>query len=216
MSPFPRLQQGAVLFVALVFLLVLTVLALAASSSSIMQERMTGGLRNRQLSQIATETTVRGGERHLWKLNFAGQQPFVPCVDAGQWDCVYRSMESTHPVAQRFRTERGYLDPASDGARPYDQTLTDLGGDIVTASVSERPRYIIEQVGVDFPAGFVFVGKQDGVYYGQNGTRAGDRLLYRITARGYGGTNATLTIQESIYSSADLTNTGFNPDLPTP
>ena len=44
--PCPHRQQGAVLFVALVFLVLITLLGLTAASTSILQERMTGGMRN--------------------------------------------------------------------------------------------------------------------------------------------------------------------------
>ena len=45
MSPI-RQQGGAVLFVALVFLILLTLLALTATGTSILQEKMTGNMRN--------------------------------------------------------------------------------------------------------------------------------------------------------------------------
>lgn len=57
----PRDQRGAVLFVALVFLILLTLLALTATSTSILQEKMTGGMRNRQLS------LSRGRKRLAWR-----------------------------------------------------------------------------------------------------------------------------------------------------
>jgi len=59
-------QRGAVLFVALVFLLLLTLLGVTASSTSILQERMTGGMRNAHLAGIGTESGLRGGEVDLW------------------------------------------------------------------------------------------------------------------------------------------------------
>ena len=39
-----RHQHGAVLFVALVFLILITLLALTATGTSILQEKMTGGM----------------------------------------------------------------------------------------------------------------------------------------------------------------------------
>ena len=47
-----RSQRGAALLVSIVFLLLLTMLALSASSRSLLQERMAGGLRNAQQAHI--------------------------------------------------------------------------------------------------------------------------------------------------------------------
>jgi len=59
----PARQRGAVLFVALIFLILLTLLGLAASGNSILQERMTGGVRNRQLALMGAESGARGANR---------------------------------------------------------------------------------------------------------------------------------------------------------
>ena len=59
-------QRGVVLIVALIFLVLLTILALSASGRSLLQERMAGGLRNTSLADMAAETTLRGVEWKLW------------------------------------------------------------------------------------------------------------------------------------------------------
>ncbi|MBS0487131.1 MAG: pilus assembly protein PilX, partial [Proteobacteria bacterium] len=59
-QPSPNRQQGAVLFVALVFLILITLLGLTASGTSILQERMAGGLRNGQMGLMGAETALRG------------------------------------------------------------------------------------------------------------------------------------------------------------
>ncbi len=118
-----RQQRGAVLFVSLIFLILLTLLALTAASTSILQERMTGGMRNRQLSLIGAENGVRGGEAFLWGLSFVGAQPLPPCIDdTGSADCVYRPMPNgtLRASVQAFRTSKTWLVPGSDGARAYD------------------------------------------------------------------------------------------------
>ncbi len=77
----PRAQDGAVLFLAIIFLLLLTLLAVTASSTSIMQERMTGGMRNSQIGLMGSESTLRGGEGFLWALAFDFRQPLPPCLE---------------------------------------------------------------------------------------------------------------------------------------
>ena len=87
-------QRGAVLFVALVFLLLLTLLGVTASSTSILQERMTGGMRNAHLAGIGTESGLRGGEVDLWaaaaRSNTAsGGIAIPPCASSGVQPCRY-------------------------------------------------------------------------------------------------------------------------------
>ncbi|HVJ62548.1 MAG TPA: PilX N-terminal domain-containing pilus assembly protein, partial [Tahibacter sp.] len=53
-----RQQRGAVLFVAMIFLILITVMAVTASWNSVLQERMTGGMRNRQLGMLGAESAL--------------------------------------------------------------------------------------------------------------------------------------------------------------
>ena len=56
-------QQGAVLVVSLLLLLVMTMLALGASSTTRLQERMSAGMRDRDLAFESSEAGLRNGER---------------------------------------------------------------------------------------------------------------------------------------------------------
>ncbi len=57
-----RHQRGVVLVVALIFLLLITVLAISASGTSLLQEKLVGGLRNSQLAEWSAESALRGAE----------------------------------------------------------------------------------------------------------------------------------------------------------
>lgn len=203
-------QRGAVLFLAMVFLVLLSVLALTASSTSIMQERMTGGLRNQQLASMGAESTLRGGEDLLWNISFNnGAQPLPPCVGDDGSDCVFKPMPdgTLQPVVQRFRTSREWLDPSTDGARAYPGDLISLTGAAQTASLASRPRFIVEYLGVKTGP-----FRQGGALNAQaTSGRAGEHALYRITARSQGGTDAVIRVAESYYSAMNLTNQNFNP-----
>lgn len=61
----PRRQQGVVLIVSLVLLLVLTVLGIAAIQSTSLEERMAGNQRAHQLAFEAAEAALRQGEQAL-------------------------------------------------------------------------------------------------------------------------------------------------------
>jgi len=207
-------ERGAALFLAMIFLILLSVLALTASSTSILQERMVGGLRSSQLGLMGAESTLRGGESFLWNLSFNNQQNLPPCLaGSAGGDCVFfvRDDGTLEPLVQAFRTSQDWLDPGTDGARAYAQTISGLTGGSVTASVATQPRFMIEHLGPALVGEF----RSGGALFPQ-GTRAqpGDFHLYRITARSQGGTDAVVRVAESFYTAINLSNTGFNPDAP--
>ena len=65
----PRGAAGAALAIALVFLLVLTIVAVTAMRTTIMEERMAGGLRDYNLAFQAAELALRAGEQWVESLN---------------------------------------------------------------------------------------------------------------------------------------------------
>lgn len=212
-----RAHRGAVLFVALVFLVLLTLLALTATSTSILQEKMTGGMRNRQLGFMGAESALRGGEAHLWSLSFDASQPLPPCVESATVMCVHRPGSSglLSPVAQEFRTSKTWID-SGIGVSTYAHDLTELSDSAETANLSSQPVFLIENLGPDVPPS---AGQTGGSVFQETTTLAGKHELYRITARSHGGTDAVVRAVESVYTAVDLTNTGFNPDAtpePTP
>ena len=206
----PRDQRGAVLFVALIFLILLTLLALTATSTSVLQEKMTGGMRNRQLSLTGAESVLRGGETFLWQLSYLGSQPLPPCKGPGSVTCVNRPQPTGTLVdyVQRFRSEKDW-DPATPltGWISYTHAMTGFTGSAETAELAEEPRYIIEDLGPDVPPG---AGQQLGTRDRELTSMVGRNEWYRITARSTGGSDAVVRVAESVFSAIDLTNTGFN------
>ena len=214
-SRFPaarRTQHGAVLFVALVFLILLTLLGIAASSTSILQEKMTGSLRNRQLGLMGAESALRGGEAYLWNLayNATTGRPMPPCV-SGDTDCVYKiqgGLVSTLP--QTFRTSKTWLPATGDGARAYTGAVSGLTGANQTASIASQPRFMIEDMGPDVPPG---AGRRGGsLQQERNGCDAGSREFFRLTARSQGGNDTVLRAAESVFSAQ--TPCSFTPPTP--
>ncbi|MGE4070096.1 MAG: PilX N-terminal domain-containing pilus assembly protein [Lysobacterales bacterium] len=211
-------QHGAVLFLSLIFLVLISILALTATSTSIMQERMVGGLRNRQLGLMGAETALRGGEEFLWNLNFNGnQQPLPPCIgNSTGLDCLYQPQPSglLDPTVQAFRSSTEWISPASDGGKPYARDLTSLTGDSITANIATQPRYLIEWLGVNRPPS---LGATGGGKYPVGGpARPGESHFYRITGRSQGGTDAVIRVSESYYTALNLSTTGYNPGAANP
>jgi type IV pilus assembly protein PilX len=88
--PAPAHQRGAVLIVSMLLLVVVTILALGASQTTRLQERMVGSQRNFDLAFQAAEAGLRAGERMVAD---SMTEPPLPC--------------SSTPPCQVY--ERGYL-----------------------------------------------------------------------------------------------------------
>lgn len=214
-----RRQRGAVLFIALVMLVLITLLAVTAIGSSILQERMVGGLRNQQLGTMGAESGLRGTESWLWNLNFTWTEgvdedgnafytghPLPPCIGNSSGTCVHRPNSDGTPKeeVQAFRTSKTWKD-APAGAPVYGHVLTGLTGDLETASLSRQPAVMIEDMGPNVPPGS---GNQSGAIDPENLTAS---RFYRVTARSEGGNGAIVRVLESVFSSANLTDTGTEP-----
>jgi len=213
-----RHQRGAVLFVALVFLILITLLALTATGTSILQEKMTGGMRNRQLGLMGAENGLRGGEAFLLNLDFVGGNQLTQCPPGGATSgtCAYvplaNDASGTRKIlldssVQSFRTSRAWID-APGGAPTYPHALTGLTGDLETASLHAEPVLLIEAVGDDIGAStFRQTEARDG-----SNRAPGAPTLYRITSRSQGASGAVIRVAESVYSAGlNIGNAGANP-----
>ncbi|MCO5094819.1 MAG: hypothetical protein M9960_06355 [Xanthomonadaceae bacterium] len=189
-------------------LVLITLLALAASSSSVLQEKMVGGMRNQQLSAMGADSALRGAEAWVWGLTFSSSagQPLPPCIGSSTGTCVHRPTNdgTLKSGVQAFRSSHAWVNPPG-GAPGYVHTLTGLTGNLATASLARQPALMIEDMGPNVPPG---AGRQTGAIDSEGRTSAGKSNFYRITARSQGGSAAATRVLESVFSSADLTNTG--------
>lgn len=208
-----RHQSGAALFFAIVFLVVMTLLALAAANTSLMQERMVGGLRSQQVALISADTVLREVEQRLWNLSFLASQPLPPCPVVDSL-CVWtgRQQGGLKTEVQNFRSNPETAAITGTGIYETRHALESLSGDAITARIARRPDFIIEDLGQGESKENVVSG---GVYP-EKTSLAGGRRVYRITARSVGGTANVQRVAESVYLAMDLTNTGFNPGEPAP
>jgi type IV pilus assembly protein PilX len=214
-------QQGAILFVALVFLLLLTLLGLTASSTSILQERMTGGMRNAQLATMGTESALRGGEVDLWtaaaRSSYAdGGLALPPCGQTGVQPCAY---QRTNGIADqrttKFRASKQWLATSGDGAVAYSGVVSGLSGADATASLASQPRYLIEDLGLDTAANGQ--GNMGGAILSGPGAEGTPKVhLFRVTARSQGGTSTLMRASESVFGAASITQNNPGDTGPTP
>jgi type IV pilus assembly protein PilX len=169
-----RSQRGAVLIVALVLLLVLTILGTASIQDTTMEERMAGNFRDHSAAMQAAETALRTGEMGLGSSTAFGAMTFSSAGNNGFYDVELMS----HSV-----------DPESAG------NWADLDKTTVLASadtnISANPNYYIEKLPeIQLPGSDLVVGFQDTpppVQY------------YRVTGKGYGISPNSEVILQSTY-----------------
>lgn len=188
-----RQQRGVVLVVALIFLVLLTLLALSSTGSSLLQEKMVGGTRNMQLADYGAESALRAGEARLWKARTMNKTDFVNCGRAASRACY--KFDPNNPIANvvAFRTKPGWQ---SAGAQTYDVVdLADSSNG--NAALAKKPVYIIQDLGIERPPG---VGTQ--VEYGAKGGVTGfENHIYRITARSTGANDNIVRVLESTFAA---------------
>ncbi len=154
-SPNPR-QQGSALVISLVFLVVMTLIAVGAMRDTTLQERMAGNLRDRSLAFQAAEAALREGEN--WLLSPAGRLTAgnlaADLLNPGTWDGA--TPAPTQPAALGFsdgglhsanpvyhvsppniaRSRGGALDIGGSGGSPaivsHDVTARGIGGSATT------------------------------------------------------------------------------------
>jgi type IV pilus assembly protein PilX len=170
-------QRGSALIVSLVFLLLLTMLGVAAMRSSTLQERMAGNSRDVNIAFQAAEAALRAGENvldqpgtlPLFDNSVAGYRPGVSPMPANYWSSVY--------------------DWASNAASENGGSIKYAGN---IAGVVEAPRFVIELLRSQ---------KDTGCGVGSNDSTSCSVAYYRITARGVGQSKDTVVILQSTYKA---------------
>jgi type IV pilus assembly protein PilX len=199
-------QRGAVLVVALIFLLLLTILAISASGRSLLQERMAGGLRNAQLAEMGAETALRGAEWRLWT---AGSNGGVQCGSTVITACYIYEPGSPIANVTKFRDGQGWVTAGSTeykgASNIYDYT-TLSGSGLTTAQkklavVAQNPHYIVEDLGPEQPVG-AGSSHESGVTSSiTTGAANPGTHIYRITARATSGDGNTVRVLESTFGA---------------
>jgi type IV pilus assembly protein PilX len=162
-------QSGVALITGLIFMVVMTIIVIAALRSATLEERMAANARNRQMALQAAEAVLRDAEVSIAAVA-APFDPFTPSLFKA--DCT-----------------GGYCNKPASGAAPRWQdpniwvAATSRAGATAIAGVPAPPRYIVEIVNVPI------LGGGGGIC---------PKVLYRITARGVGMDNSTVFVQTMV------------------
>ena len=168
-------QQGIALFISLVLLLVLTIVGVSSVQSTSLEVRMARNAHDSALAFQAAEAALRQAE----------QVVEAGLVEANFTDAGTNGLWTVAPFGQTPRWE--------DNSIWSGGTSAVVGQQIV--GVSAQPRYIIEFVAaVQRPSNAIDIQTQ---------TEANVRTfnIFRITARGVGGSDNAQVLLQSSYGS---------------
>lgn len=191
-------QSGFVLVVAVIFMTVLTLLSIVALRVSLLEERMTGNVRDRTIALEAAEAALRGAESYLNQAvlpNFDGTSSGEAGSNPGLFQRLFDASKKTSSNAPydggdiNFWNDWNWSDACSTSKRCLQDRInfssTDLGKPGYPA---EMPKYVIEEL----PA--IQVAGSSAKFGALPDTRA-----FRVTARGVGGTAGAVVILQSTY-----------------
>lgn len=188
-----RQQRGVTLVVGLIFMVALTLLGVMAMKSTLLQERMAGGSRDRSLAFQAAEAALRDGKRDILALKADGTE----CTpgSAGCRPATDRPWQTAGRTPFRTDCANGqcYDNPLVGGylfgvgpqvAFPMDAAPSVPYGFFTAAApitgVFTQPRYLIE----------IFTRTDTSNL----------RYFYRITARAVGANPNTVVFLQEVFA----------------
>lgn len=179
-NPVSKNQQGAALAVSLIMLLVLTMVGITGMQTTTMEEKMAGNGRDYNLAFQAAEAALRNAEVYVESLVTATD--FDP---ANSHDGLVSESEEDPDYFNG-----GVWDPAGPIGTNYpNRPVT------VSSLYKQQPQYIVKYVAENDPDSNARLNVGG---YGEK--LAGAQVtVFRITARGTGGTNNSQVLLQSHY-----------------
>lgn len=159
-KPSIKQQQGAVLVIGLIMLLLLTVIGVSSIRGTDLQERMAGNARDHNLAFQASEAAVRSAENYLSSA----------------------SITAYNGVTGYYQDLTGATSPVLWTSANWDAKGVKLA-DNTLKGVSEQSKYAIEQLEVT-----ISPGNYGSAVDQQSLDAMAEKEVYRITARGVGST----------------------------
>jgi type IV pilus assembly protein PilX len=192
----PRRQRGAILVLALMFLVLLTIIGVSSISGVTLEEKMAGNLRNQNMAFQAAESALRDAEMDLedaigGTVGTIGNSCPAPC-HRDPWTIATRfatlcNVAFTNGLCRADAATGGFQTEIVTAAG-WDWTHTDktveygrYTGAKPLPNVARQPRYVIE-----------WLQQRDDV---------GNPLIrhFRISARGWGATETSTVTLQTVY-----------------
>jgi type IV pilus assembly protein PilX len=181
-------QRGAALIVALIMLVIMTMLGLSAMNTSVVEERMAGNVRNKQLSFDASEAGVRAGEA-----NISCNGCFLFTVEPKD-GVAYPGLHTPEMDASKSEWWQKDMWWDSDLAHTPD-TKWQVRADTVMPNIAAQPNYIIEYIAPFY--------RDINCAMTQGQPQDCERYAYRVTARGWGANTSSVSVLQTMYSDRD-------------
>ncbi|GGA14178.1 hypothetical protein ISN74_12040 [Dyella caseinilytica] len=191
----------------LIFLLLITMLAMGTAQHALLQQRMAGSLRNAQQARLSAETALRGAEYRIWSI--ASQAGIhLHCQDgriSSDDGCVmYRPLSapySANGTVTRFQTASGWVTGIGKSYIGSQRRGYTSGKGQPTAALAKNPVYIIEDLGSMRPPGAGSLHESGNTGPNNGGVGEVDVHIYRITARGTGGNPNIVRVVQSTFDA---------------
>lgn len=191
---FKNKQQGAVLATSLVILLVMTIIGVSSMSTTLLEEKMAGNMRDIDLAFQASESALRDGEKDV-RDNINTSSGFSTDCEEGL--CIYSSVggerwkyHGAWDNDTKIRAYKCFTDVMN--SEESDSCMASNGNaNFGLKGVREQPVYMVENL-ANAP-----VSKGSSLVIGYQ--PSGSSEYYRITARGKGGSGSAVVVLQSIY-----------------
>ena len=179
----PTNQRGAVLIFCLIFLLVLTLMAVTGMESAILDEKMAANMRDHNLAFEAAEASLKVAE------DWIATQSDLPATSADGSTIVW-ILDAPDP--NLTDSDNWWEVSGTDTHSWWKDNAIQVTG---IAEVASAPRYLIEQYYTSSKGQSMAIG---------TGSPGGTRVFYRITARGVGrSTSAVVQLQSTFVKLYD-------------
>jgi len=179
-------QRGVSLISTLLFTVAALLLGVSVMGINVMQERMVGNSRDRDLAFQAAEAALRDAELDVVR-NIPPDSAWSDTCAQGL--CTPPSQRALSGALQALPVEQqpGFDWASDDSTRTYGEfTGSGFTGSNAFPLVASAPRYVVERLGVmATPLG--------------EGEDSPPRIAYRITARAVGARAETVVTLQSIY-----------------
>lgn len=121
-------EKGAALITALMILLVMTLLGITAVTTSSLQEKMAGNMRDQYMAQQAGDSILRDGESWVFKLLTRPKPVCSPPSAERVWDSSCSAVLSIAAQTDSWWGSNGYV------------------SNVANTFVNQEPRYVVEHL----------------------------------------------------------------------
>lgn len=171
-------QHGTALLVSMIILLVLSLLAVAMAKSAILEGRVTSSVRSAQLAQLAADSAMSEARATIARIAARDGAKAV----CAALRCAARPAGAPGDPAVYMQTPS-----ARAAAIAFRVDLAKPEKADATAQVAATPVYVVEDLGTEVPP----PGSPSR------------RHLFRVTAKGTGGSDDFTRVVESVYAVAE-------------